>query len=285
MKLSLALFRDYALIALGAIIQALSMVLFYIPGRLAAGGVSGLAQIIHQYSGLPIGMMVLLGNLPLFVLGWRHLGGRRFVARTIFAVIVYTVSLDALAPFMPPDGITADPVLNMLYGGVIGGLGVGLVLRARGTTGGTDILARLMNRWLGIDLGQAYLLSDTAVILLAVPTFGWTLALYAVVALYVTGLGAEVASEGLNVARTATIISDKSEAVARQLLVDLGRGVTSWIAVGEYTGSPRRLLFCAISRAEVSQLKEIVRTIDPNAFVVIGQAHEVIGLGFQGVDG
>ncbi len=280
MKLNIAFFRDYALIAIGALIQALSMVLFYIPGQLAAGGVSGLAQIVNQYTGLPIGAMILLGNIPLFILGWRYLGGRRFLARTIFAVVAYTLLLDALVPYVPPGGVTADPILNALYGGIIGGVGMGLVLRARGTSGGTDILARLLGKYVGIPLSQGYLLTDAVVILLAVPTFGWTLALYAVAALYIGGLGAELATDGLNVARTAMVVSGKPDEIAAQVMKDLQRGVTSWQAVGEYTGRQRRMLLCAISRAEVSQLKEIVHSVDPDAFIIIGHAHEVVGEGF-----
>jgi uncharacterized membrane-anchored protein YitT (DUF2179 family) len=272
--------RDYGLILIGALLQALSMDLFLVPGQLAAGGVSGAAQIINRYTGWPIGLMIVLGNIPLIILGWRGLGGRRFMVRTVVAVIVYAALLDVLRQFMPP-GLTKDPVLNSLYGGVVGGAGLGLVLRGQATSGGTDILARLLGQWRGIPLSQSYLITDALVVLLAGLTFSWTLALYALVALYVSGLAAEVAAEGSAVVRTATIISAKPEAVATQILKDLERGVTAWPGVGMYSGKPRQILFCAVSRAEVGQLKAIVREIDPDAFVVIGQAHEALGEGFK----
>jgi uncharacterized membrane-anchored protein YitT (DUF2179 family) len=272
--------RDYGLIALGAVLQALSMVLFLVPAQLAAGGVSGAAQIVNRYTGWPIGVMVMLANLPLFVLGWRRLGGRRFMLRTVTAVALYSVLLDLL-PLSLPQGLTEDPVLNALYGGVIGGFGAGLVIRAQGTSGGTDILARLLVKWRGISLTQSYLLTDAVVVLIAGLAFSWTLALYALVALYVTGLAAELASEGSSVVRTATIISAQPEAVARKIMADMERGVTAWTGTGMYSGQPRQILFCVVSRAEVGQLKGIIHEVDPAAFVVIGQAHEALGEGFK----
>ena len=272
--------RDYGLIVIGALLQALAMDLFLVPGQLAAGGVSGVAQILNRYTGWPIGVMILLGNIPLFILGWRGLGGRRFMLRTVFAVLAYAALLDALRQVLPA-GLTQDPVLNSLYGGVIGGVGLGLVLRAQATSGGTDILARLLGQWRGIPLSQSYLITDAAVVLLAGLTFSWTLALYALVSLYVSGLAAEVTAEGSAVVRTATIISARPDEVAAQIMKDLERGVTAWPGVGMYSGQPRHILFCAVSRAEVGQLKAIVHEVDPSAFVVIGQAHEALGEGFK----
>ncbi len=272
--------RDYGLILFGAILQAAAMVLFLIPGQLAAGGLSGLAIILNRYTGWPIGVMIAVGNLPLFVLGWRLLGGRRFMLRTVAAVLLYSVLLDLFGLLLPAS-LTPDPVLNSLYGGVIGGIGMGLVFRAGGTSGGTDILARLLGQWRGLPLSQSYLLTDALIVLLAGLAFGWDLALYALVSLYVSGLSAEVATEGQAVVRTATIISAQPERVARHIMEDLERGVTMWPGVGLYSGEARQILFCAVSRAEVGQLKAIIREADPRAFVVIGQAHEALGEGFQ----
>ncbi len=272
--------RDYIYIALGALLQALAMDLFLVPARLAAGGVSGAAQIVNRYTGWPIGVMIILANLPLFVLGWRTLGGRRFMARTVTAVVLYSILLDLL-PLVLPHGLTDDPVLNALYGGVIGGIGVGLVIRGQGTSGSTDILARLLVKWRGISLTQSYLLTDAVVVLVAGLAFSWTLALYALVALYVTGLAAELATEGSAVVRTATIISTKPEEVARKIMDDMERGVTAWTGVGMYSGQPRQIIFCVVSRSEVGQIKAIVHEVDPAAFVVIGQAHEALGEGFK----
>jgi uncharacterized membrane-anchored protein YitT (DUF2179 family) len=155
------------------------------------------------------------------------------------------------------------------------------VFRGQGTSGGTDILAKLLVKWRGIALSQSYLWTDAVIVLLAGLTFSWTLALYALVSLYVSGLAAEVITEGSAVVRTATIIANKPEAVAATILRDLQRGVTMWPGVGMYSGQERRILFCAVSRAEVGQLKAIIQEADPSAFVVIGQAHEALGEGFR----
>jgi uncharacterized membrane-anchored protein YitT (DUF2179 family) len=277
----LALARDYALIFAGVLIQALSMVLFYVPGKIAAGGVTGIAQLTGSAIGWPIGILYIALNIPLLWLGWRYLGGRRFLARTVLAVLAYSVGMDVLMPLVPQDGLTTDPVLNALYGGVIGGIGVGLVLRARGTTGGMDILALLLRNWRGIPLSHSYVAMDALVVLGAGLSFGWDLALYAVVALYVGGVAAQFAAEGPRVVRTVVIISSRPQAVAERIMADLQRGVTMWPGVGMYSNEDRPVLFCTVTRAEVNPLKAIIREADPAAFVVIGEAHEALGEGFK----
>ena len=161
----LPLFRDYTLITIGVILQALSMVLFYIPGNLAAGGVSGIAQLIGNFTGWPVGTLYIVLNVPLLALGWKYLGGRRFLTRTVFAVLGYSIAMDVLTVILPKNGLTSDSILNALYGGVIGGIGVGLVLRGQGTTGGTDILVRLLNIWRGIPYSQTYITTDVFVVI------------------------------------------------------------------------------------------------------------------------
>jgi uncharacterized membrane-anchored protein YitT (DUF2179 family) len=276
--------KDSFLIVLGSLILAVGTDMFLIPGRLAAGGVTGIAQIINRYTAWPIGVMIILFNLPLFVLGWRFLGGRRFLLRTFLAVALYAGMIDLLPRYLPQN-LTGDSVLNALFGGVLTGAGMGLVFRAKGTTGGTDILARLLGQWRGIPLSQSYLITDTAVVLASGIAFSWTLALYAVVALYASGLTAELVSEGSNIVRTATIITDHPQAVSEKIMQELKRGVTMWTGTGMYSGQPRPILFCAISRSEVNQLKTIILEADPAAFVVIGQAHEALGEGFKPLTG
>jgi len=152
--------RDYGAVVLGTVILALAMDLFLIPAQLAAGGVSGLAQIINYYTGWPIGLMTLAANAPLFALGWRHLGGPRFALRTAVSIVIFSLVVDGLAPYLPPHGLTHDPVLNALYGAVVSGVGYGLVYRGRGTSGGSDILARILNHWRAVPISTSYLLVD-----------------------------------------------------------------------------------------------------------------------------
>lgn len=278
----LFLSRDYAFIVAGAIIQAISVVVFLAPADLAPGGVSGLALILSRALpfAIAIGAWVLLLNLPLFALGVRYLGGWRFLIRTIVTVVLYS-GATALLERIGVGGVTDDIVLNTLFGGIIGGIGMGLVFRAQATTGGTDILALLLVRWRSIPLSQSYLITDVIVIALAGLVFGWEKALYAVIALYVSGVAAETISEGVHIGRTALIITQKPEEVAQAVMNRMGRGVTCWTATGAYTGAQRPILFIVISRAETSVLKALVAQTDPQAFVVIGQAQEVYGEGFR----
>ncbi|MCC7511362.1 MAG: YitT family protein [Anaerolineae bacterium CFX3] len=275
--------RDYSLIVVGSLIQAVALRIFLVPAKLASGGVSGIAQIIHHYTDWPIGVMVLIGNVPLFLLGWRFLGGRRFAVRTALAIVAYSLAVDLLLllPFFPKNGLTDDIFLNSLYGAVVSGIGYGLVYRARGTSGGSDILARILNHWRGVPMTQSYLMVDSVVILAAGFAFGWKEALYAIVTLYVSGLAAETVLEGGGTVRTAMIVTAKPREIASAILVELERGVTTLAGTGAYTGEERPVLYCVVSRAEIAQIKAIVQETDPRAFMVVGVAHEALGEGFK----
>lgn len=285
--------RDYIFIALGALIQAVSLRIFFVPADLASGGVSGISQLINHFTGWPIGLMVLIGNVPLFALGWRFLGGRRFALRTAVAIVTYSLLTDLLlripaftyyADILIND-LKGDIFLNSLYGAIISGIGYGLVYRARGTSGGSDILARILNKWRGVSMTQSYLVVDTAVILSAGFVFGWKQALYAMITLYVSGLVAETVLEGGGTVRTAMIVTNKPEEVSARVIEDLERGVTYLEGRGAFTGNSRPVLYCVVSRAEVVTLKTIVHEIDPEAFMVIGVAHEALGEGFKPLKG
>jgi uncharacterized membrane-anchored protein YitT (DUF2179 family) len=275
--------RDFGLITLGALLQALALRLFLIPANLVSGGVSGIAQIINYYTGWPIGVMVFLGNIPLFAIGWRFLGGRRFAMRTAYAIVAYSILVELIPrlPFFPPNGLTDDLVINALYGAVIAGVGYGLVYRGNGTSGGSDILARILTHYRSIPMTQSYLWVDSVVILSAGFVFGWKEALYAIVVLYVSGLVVDTTMEGGGTVRTAMIITSQPEIVSEKILVDMERGVTMLEGTGAYTGEGRPVLYCVVSRSEIQQLKSIVHEADPKAFMVIGVAHEALGEGFQ----
>jgi uncharacterized membrane-anchored protein YitT (DUF2179 family) len=277
--------RDFFFITLGALLQALSLRLFLVPAHLVNGGISGLSQIINYYTGWPIGVMILLGNIPLFLLGWRYLGGPRFAARTAYAVFAIAFFTDSLVIFLPEGGLTGDLLLNTLYGGLVSGVGYGLVYRGKGTSGGSDILARILSHWRGISISTSYLLTDSLIMFLAGLSFSWENALYALVMLYISGIAAESTSQGSNVARTAMIVTNQPEQVASRVMMEMERGVTLLSGRGGYTGVERTVLYCVISRAEVAQLKSLVRESDQDAFMVIGQAYEALGEGFRSLEG
>ncbi len=276
--------RDVFLLLVGSLLQALALRVFLIPARLASGGVSGLAQIINSYTGWPIGVMVFLGNLPLFLLGWRLLGGPRFALRTVLVISAFSLAVDFPVSGLPDGGITDDVVLNALYGGIVSGIGFGLVYRGRGTSGGSDILARILSSWRDIPVSQSYLLTDAVIIFLAGLTFSWENALYALVMLYVSGLTAESVSQGSNIVRTAMIITAFPHAIKKEIFNRLGRGVTMMDVRGGYTGKEKTILLCVVTRPEVPPLKALTRDLDPKAFLIIGQAHEVRGEGFLPIE-
>lgn len=281
--ISMSTLQEYGLLIAGSILQAIGLRLFFVPANLASGGVSGISQIIHHFTGWPIGLMILIGNIPLFLVGWRFLGGWRFAVRTGLVILIYSLSADflPLLPFFPAQGLTDDIVLNSLYGAVVAGIGYGLIYRARATSGGSDILARILQHRFSIPMTQSYLMVDSAVILGAGLVFGWKEALYALIALYVSGLVVDTILEGATTARTAFIITTRAQEISQRILREMERGVTVLSGMGAYTGERRDVLYCVISRSEVATLKAIVRETDSRAFLVIGQAHEVLGEGFH----
>ena len=277
------LVKEYAFVILGSLIQALALRIFFIPADLASGGVSGISQLINHYSGWPIGLMTFIGNVPLFLLGWKYLGGREFAIRTAVSIVTLSFFTDFLVtlPFIPTNGITQDLVLNTLYGAVVAGIGYGLVYKGQGTSGGSDVLARILNHNKGIPITQSYLMTDTVVILGAGFIFGWEKALYAIITLYVSGLVVDTTLEGSGTVRTAMIITSQPQQVSDHILHQMERGVTLLSGKGAFTGTERPVLYTVITRSEVQILKSLVQQADPAAFMVIGAAHEALGEGFQ----
>jgi uncharacterized membrane-anchored protein YitT (DUF2179 family) len=274
-------FQDYALVLVGAFLQALAMRLFLVPALLTSGGISGLAQIVNFLFKLPVGLITLAGNLPLFVVGWRYLGGKRFALRTLFSLAAFSLFTDLLVLFIPRSGLTADLFLDTIYGGVLMGVGLGVVYRGKGTSGGTDIICMMLNRYLGIPLSTGFLLADGLVVAASGYFFGWDRALYGLVVIYISGLTAQTISEGSGIFRSVMIVTNRAEEIAQKIDTVLERGATILEGTGAYTGQPRPVLYCVITRAEVNQLKTLVSETDPLAFMVIGQAHETLGEGFR----
>jgi uncharacterized membrane-anchored protein YitT (DUF2179 family) len=268
---------NFLFLTSGALLLAVNLNLFLAPSDIAPGGVSGSAIIINHFTGWPIGMTMLLLNIPMVMLGFRFLGGFHFLSRTLYAVLLYSLGVDILVHWLPPSGITDNALLNALYGGIVGGLGMGLVYRGGGTTAGSGILGRVLQIKTGIPVSQIYLLTDGSVVLVASLVFGWESGLYALITIFVWGLTADYVLEGPSVVRTAFIVTDKPEAVARAVLTELRLGLTSWSAEGMYTQAKHTVLFCTLSRPYVPALRRVVRAADPNSFLVIGHGHQASG--------
>ncbi len=276
--------RFLALI-IGTGLSALGYSLFQVPFKIAAGGVSGIGIIINSFTGWPLGAMYLVMNIPLLVLGYFYLGGWRFIVRTLLAVFLFSTAVDVLNIYLPqmlPQfPLTEDVLLNAIYGGIVGGVGAGFVYRSGGTMGGPSIIGRILQQRTGVPLSQIFLYTDGVVILTVGVIFGWEIALYALLTLFLNGLASDYTLEGPSSVRTATIITDNPEIIAQALIQELGRGVSQWQITGAYTGGTHAMLLCTIYRPQVNDLKRVVASVDRQAFVVIGTAHQALGKGFM----
>ncbi len=198
---------DYVMLIVGALIQALAMRLFLVPSQLLSGGVSAIAQIINSFNGWPIGVMVFIGNLPLFFLGWRYLGGARFAIRTGVAITAFSIFTDTLVYVLPVEGLTHDLVLSSVFGGVVFGVGLGLVYRAKGTSGGSDILGQILYHRKGYPDDPGLFCHGHGRFAGGWIFWSWELALYGMIVMYVCGLAAELVLEGPRILNTVMIIS------------------------------------------------------------------------------
>ncbi len=277
--------RTFTLMTLGIVMTAWALDAFLIPNRLAAGGVSGLATVIFYWSKanmgfvVPVGMAMLAMNALLLVIAWRA-RGLQYVAKTLYGAIGLSVAVDVMAPFTPALA-GDDLLLAALYGGAIAGLGMGLVFKAGGNTGGTDIVGQLLARRVPFGIGQIMLVIDAAVTVTAALQFGPKLALYGAVAIFVTSMSIDLVLEGISVEKAVWIISDHAGRIGESINLELGRGATSIEAHGVFTGEKRGTLLVVLSRNELDDLKAVVAAIDPNAMVIISNVHEAIGDGFK----
>jgi len=272
-----SLLKDYLMLTIGAFLLIISIDIFFVPSEISpGGGVTGSALIINEFTGWPIGLLMLILNIPMLILGFFHLGRFNFLLRTLYVVLLYNLGIDFFAEWLP-TGITDDLLLNALYGGVLGGIGTGIIYRARSTAAGLGIVTRVLQLKSGIPISQVYILTDGAVLLLFGQIFGWDRALYSLMALFVFGLAADYVLEGPSMIRTVFIVTNSSETVSEGLFERLGVGVTAWSAQGMFTKSERAILFCTVIRSDVNTLKTVVSEIDPHAFIVVGQGHQASG--------
>lgn len=271
--------RGYAGIMLGATLTAVSLNVFLIPNKVAAGGVSGLATVLHYLLGLPVGLTMLALNIPLFLLSVKILGSR-FGFNTLLGAAFLSAAIDITAPIL--SGLTHDLLLNSLYGGVLVGIGMGIVFRFEGTTAGTDLAAAMLHKLLGVSVGQALLGVDFFVIASAGLAFhNAELSLYALISLFVTTQIIDLVQDGPSTGKAFFIMTVMPDAIAESIISELARGVTLFHGRGGYTKQFREILLCVVSKGEVTRLKELVYHIDKQAFVIVADVHEVLGEGFS----
>lgn len=269
------------IITAASAIYALGFVWCYAPNGIAFGGITGVAQIINYLiPALPIGVTVIALNVPLFILGWKLIGGRLLVS-SLYAMAVSSVFIDVLTPLREWEPM--EPLLACIFGGLSLGLSLGLIFLQGATTGGTDLLARLLKLKLAwLPMGKLLMGIDLAVIV-AVSVAFRTLyaALYGLVALYISTIVMDGVLYGMDTAKVAYIISDKNKEISDAIVKDLDRGVTILHGQGAYTGADKNVLMCAFKQREIAVIKATIKDIDPVAFVIVCDAHEVLGEGFR----
>ena len=265
---------------LGSVLYALSVNIFTAPNQIAPGGVTGVATLFNFAWGLPIGTMILIINLPLLLASWFRLG-KAFTVRTLIVTVLSSVVIDTTASFLPP--FQGDRMLVALFGGVLAGAGLGLIYMRGATTGGTEVVARLLERkFRYIPIGRLILLVDALVVAASALVYrNVESALYAMVLIFVSTSLMDALVYGGDKGKMLLIMSKKEREIADEVLDRMERGVTLLTATGAYTGGQRRVLLCAVRRSEMYQLRSIVMDIDPGAFMIVVSTDEVLGEGFK----
>ena len=271
----------YAQIVIGSVIGAAAYPTFLIPNNIAPGGLTGVGTILNYLAGWPVGTTALILNIPLFLIGYRTMG-KVFAFRSLVATALFTILIDIL-PLQP---VSQDPLLGTLFGGVVMGIGLGLILRGGATTGGSDMIARMVHRRFNfITVGMFLFAVDFMVVLAAAVFIGGTEALYAMIDIYVCGRVIDAVMVGFGGNKACFVMTDAWQKVTSRVLNEIERGCTLLEARGAYSGTSRPVVMCVMSRQEMTTLKRIVQEEDEKAFMIITDAHEALGEGFSRLDG
>jgi len=263
-------------IAVGAFIYSVGLNGFLVTNHLAEGGFVGISLLILYKLGIPLSATFFVLNIPLLALTWRKFG-HEFIVKTTVGVVCVSLFTWLTASF---HVVTGDRLLAALYAGVVTGVGLGLIFRAGATTGGADIIAKLVRHHKGIGVGRTLFAIDVCVIGLVAVMIGREVAMYSLVALFVSSRVIDFVIEGVSRGKAITIISDKTAAIADAIHAEMERGTTLLQAQGGFTGDIKQVIYCVVSREEVTKIQRIVERTDNRAFVVVNDVHEVLGEGF-----
>ncbi len=273
----LAYVRKYLLLFLGALIAAIGLEIFLIPNEIIDGGVVGISIMLSSVTGYPLGVFLILLNLPFLYAGYKQIG-TSFAVATAFAVCCLSLWSAYLGPV---PRITDDFFLAAIFGGIVDGLGVGLIIRAGGSLDGTEIVAIIFDKRTSFSVGEVVMFMNLFILSSAGLVFGWDKAMYSLVAYFVISKMIDVVIKGLDESYAVMIVTDNHDEITSALMERLGRGVTLLHGEGGYTGDPKKVLYSVVTRLEVEKLKEIVHEKDENAFVTINAVHDIIGGRFQ----
>lgn len=274
--------KHYSLIVVGAFIMASGFVLFITPYKIVPGGVYGISIVLHWLLGTPVGLVALAFDIPLTIIGIKVLGPR-FGMKTVVGFIFTAVFVDGITYFYGTEPLVeGDPLLSSIFGGLFIGVGLGLIFKSRATSGGTDIVAMMISKYTKLPVGQLMIVVDSAIVLIGLFAFqDWKIPLYSLIVIFITGKVVDTILEGMNYDKVLLIVSDKTEEIREKILVDLNRGGTLLRGEGLYNNHERKIVFTVVNRRETVMLQDFINGIDPNAFVTVLNAKEILGNGFK----
>ncbi len=275
-------FLAYGLIALGAFIMASGFVLFITPYKIVPGGVYGISIVLHWMFGFPVGLTALCFDIPIAIIGTRVLGPR-FGMKTVTGFVLTAVFVDSLTYIYGELPLVHDnALLSSIYGGVLLGVGLGLIFRARATSGGSDTIAMMISKFTHLPIGQLIIGVDSSIVLVGLFTFhDWNIPLYSLITIFITGQVVDVVLQGISYNKSLFIISDKHKEIRDKIINDLNRGGTYIKGQGMFGGEEKSIIFTNVNRRELSILQEYVHQIDPKAFLTVFNANEILGEGFR----
>ena len=269
---------SYILLVIGCLISAAGLNLFLVQHHLLSGGVGGLALIAYYLFSLPVGMLILVLNLPLLYLAYRFLG-KRYLVASIFGTVLYSVLVDA-TQFLSGYTVVDDTMLAAIYGGVICGIGFGIVFRAGFNTGGFDIISAIVKQYYGINMATFKIMVNSIIVLLSAVLFGIKPAMLTLISMFITAQLTDRVVTGFNHKKTIMIVSESAREIADEIIEELGRGVTFLHGEGAFTGQPRRVIFVVVNLTQIARIKMVTAKVDPYAFMIVQDASEVMGRGF-----
>ena len=272
----LQFFKEYIIVALACMVMAFNTSYFFIGNKLAQGGVSGLSLIIHYLSNIDMSYLYFTLNIPLIILAYIFLG-KNFLLKTLFATFVLSVFLKIFASFSEP---LEDILLAAIFGGAINGIAIGIVFYAGGSTGGIDIIAKIINKYTGIPISRILLTTDFIVLSMVAVIFGKVIFMYTLISLVISSKMIDIIQVGIYSAKGVTIITTKEDEIRKRIMEDTGRGITLIDARGGYTQKEVGMLYCVVGQYQLIKVKTIVKEVDPSAFMIVADVHEVIGNGF-----
>ncbi|MBU3184660.1 YitT family protein [Clostridium estertheticum] len=277
--------KEYILITIGIALVALGLYFFLIPNDLAVGGVSGLAMVINQYMpGLTIGALMFVLNVVLFVVGFMFIGSS-FGVRTMYASFGLSGMIWVLEKLFPMSGsITNDIFLELIFGILIGAVGMGMVFNQNSSTGGTDIIAKMLNKYFHLEIGKSLLIADLFITILAGVAFGPRIGMYALLGVIINGYTVDAVIAGINNCKKVEVVSSKGEEIKRFIIEDLNRGATLYMAKGAYTNDEKEIITTVLGKKQFIKLKNHIKEIDKMAFIITYNVHETVGEGFKDIN-